>query len=1074
MTDPVADAGRWLDERLAGRPVPPLVVVVGLGTGHVLLAIEKRSPETRVLAFEPDPNFARPFLTEGKWRRWTASGRLTLFVGPDYQGAEDAWRLFPHEPNGFTLLVDPALERNLQPSVVEALRIIKRLLFGARANAAAQKEFAPRYLLNTLRNLPALLAGQDVRALTDRYRGVPAVVAAAGPSLDGIIAELGAVKGRALLVAVDTALRPLLVHGVAPHLVVGLDPSDLNARHYHLLADCPDTWLVAESGLDRSATREFDGRTYWYRVARHHPWPFYNEVGIEVGYLEVWGSVLTAAFQTAVLAGCDPIVFVGADLAFTGGHPYCRGTTFEFDWAKWAAYGYRIEDLWQQSIRRGEPVEEQDLHGFATPTRRSLVAFRDWLVTRSRKSGRRVVNCTGAGILFGEGVTQSTLEQVLRERRIVPDPPMDPTRHASKALESLPARLRALRQTLDTGVTLAGFAAQWAQFTGDGWNPGAVAETLDEIVEALESGAVSSVAADVAGARHAWHTRAASLVRLQPQLPEAVARWRAALSGLDPLPSLDGVTADANQLLGDAFDWLQWITRETSHMADLPAPVHPLWADGIPVCAVDALPERIRWAVLSCEALLGAASRSLLPPLNVSFYSRGSVLRELQPAQVAGGSSIESSPRPTPGTCGPLCAVLAIEWMMCARQSGTGGSADADELQWLRSLATVLATKPVAAPSLADGADGIVVLRDDGDASTVEIPFVGPEGGLSRLMTGLTWWWEQDPADSGGTNTERLPDAVSFLRHRVELDQRSIDIIPGARQAPSWLAGSSGGRLRVKPRMLTDEAVPAAHIVYPIDEGAVCVDPNTRESFVVRPDGSSRVLNVWPRPIDGELPFGTDGAVAWGKGSTDESGSGRGYAMVRRTVAGPVTVHELPFRPVWGAWYHDRVYWACTPTGVGSWAPDAESIVEFEDLTLGSIFVDEAGLTLIPYSSNAAGYPQRVRVDHQWAWEPGDALQVVPQPDGAASAKATSTHGWIATVHPDADAVDLTSADGRRVRILCYYPFRVAWLGPSLLVSTVGREILLFHDFSEVLGQLAWRPLQPGTSAGTWGDGVRP
>jgi hypothetical protein len=55
--------------------------------------------------------------------------------------------------------------------------------------------------VNSLRNLPAIAAGHDVRALADAYLGLPAIIAAAGPLLDRAIPQLQQAAGRALLIA---------------------------------------------------------------------------------------------------------------------------------------------------------------------------------------------------------------------------------------------------------------------------------------------------------------------------------------------------------------------------------------------------------------------------------------------------------------------------------------------------------------------------------------------------------------------------------------------------------------------------------------------------------------------------------------------------------------------------------------------------------------------------------------------------------------------------------------------------------------------------------------------------------
>jgi hypothetical protein len=260
--DPISSTAQWLDAACGGKPIPSLLIVVGIDEGHLLDVLDKRGSSAKVLAIEPDRAMAGTFQSRRDLNTWRSSGRLTHLVHPDYSGADEAWRMFPNNANDCLLMVNPRLKEG-SPEVAAAARTAQKILYGVRANAAARRQFAPRYLTNVIRNTPAIATGGDVRALTNAFQGIPAVIAAAGPSLDAAIPELQRMNGQGLLIAVDTALRPMLEAGITPQLVTALDPSLLNARHFQMLADCPDTWLVAESALDRGAAAPFDGRTFW-------------------------------------------------------------------------------------------------------------------------------------------------------------------------------------------------------------------------------------------------------------------------------------------------------------------------------------------------------------------------------------------------------------------------------------------------------------------------------------------------------------------------------------------------------------------------------------------------------------------------------------------------------------------------------------------------------------------------------------------------------------------------------------------------------------------------------------------
>jgi len=407
--DPVAEADRLIAPLFSGEP-PPTVVVIGVGLGFVLDAIERRSPGTRVLALEPIPDIVGLMLRRKDWRPWFASGRLMLLAGPEYLGWNDAWSLIDARRPSPPVVVHPVVAREFSQATSLARNVAHRVVDGARANANAKKAFAPRYLINTLSNLAGIATEASVDALRGKFEGVPAIVAAAGPSLDRNIEDLKAMEFRGLLVAVDTAVRPLLTAGLQPQVVVGVDPSDENGRHLMDLPPNRGVFLVGEGSLAAFVIPAFAGRAFVFRVSDHHPWPWIRTHSLDCGSLRAWGSVLTTAFDFAVFAGCDPIVFIGADLAYTNDLVYCWNTTYE---PRWAAEGRMA--IFERHFRERPPVVATDLHGNPTMSAAHLMQFRDWLVQRaSAETGRRIVNATGDGLLYGGRIQQAALSSLSR------------------------------------------------------------------------------------------------------------------------------------------------------------------------------------------------------------------------------------------------------------------------------------------------------------------------------------------------------------------------------------------------------------------------------------------------------------------------------------------------------------------------------------------------------------------------------------------------------------------------------------------------------------------------------------
>ena len=481
--DPVAAAEATVARLTSSGPLAHLIVI-GAGLGYLLDALERSGAQTKVLAVEPVPAIAQAMLARRDWTPWLESGRLRLLVGPDYTGAAEAWRLFGTGAPKPPTIMSPLIDREFPEEAARARGVVAHILAGVQANDEARRKFAGRYLLNSLANLAVIATEGDSSALAGAFTGVPAFVVGAGPSLDANLPMLARLSGRALIVAVDTAVRPLIAAGVPPDVVVAVDPSDLNARHLKGLPDVHSMWLVAEGSLDPAAWPAFVGRTFTYRVSDHEPWPWLAKLGAGRGKLRAWGSVLTTAFDVAYEAGCDPIVFAGADLAFSRGLQYCRNTTYESAWQAFPSDAERAKQF--KAYLETQPHQElPDVHGHSVVTTPPFVQFRDWIVSRSAElQGRRIMNATGAGILHGGAIVTinaSTLE--------LPDPSAEfsPAKRLAAAWAStiddrVEVRERLVGE-LENPDSLP--VADWLKFGGDTASATDIGGAVQSAVQAL-------------------------------------------------------------------------------------------------------------------------------------------------------------------------------------------------------------------------------------------------------------------------------------------------------------------------------------------------------------------------------------------------------------------------------------------------------------------------------------------------------------------------------------------------------------------------------------------------------------
>jgi hypothetical protein len=228
-----------------------------------------------------------------------------------------------------------------------------------------------------------------VRVLFDAFKGRPAVIVSAGPSLEKNIDRIVELKDRAVLIAVDTSLRILLNKGIEPHFVCTGDPQEANWRHLRGTVT-KSAHLVAEPMTHFASLEHFKGRlfiaSYGDKVMK-----WISDFIPDVGLVLCWGSVATMAFDLARKLGCDPIIFTGQDLSFPGGRTYAHGTYFEDE--------EKMDMSVEAYEKRQRTYTLTDLYGQTVKTNRQMFAYKEWFRTEFARTDARVINATEGGIL---------------------------------------------------------------------------------------------------------------------------------------------------------------------------------------------------------------------------------------------------------------------------------------------------------------------------------------------------------------------------------------------------------------------------------------------------------------------------------------------------------------------------------------------------------------------------------------------------------------------------------------------------------------------------------------------------
>jgi hypothetical protein len=313
-----------------------MTVLLGFGLGYLPLEISKKMhPEHRLVVVEASLEILAAACRSVDLTALFNNPRIDIFL-PDQLSS--IWRVVEKEVfkilgGSVAKLIHPPSFELFQSSYTQVETEIEAFIRAHQDNFNALENHRALLLKNILGNLLAVAQAAPIDALFKKAAGRPALVVAAGPSLDKNIALIKKVGQNFWVLAVDTALKPLLAAGIYPDLVVAVDPNQINYTKFdgikpHVFKQIP---IVFSPLLFPDIPPLFKNRFVFGEPHCFGQWALsLRPPAAELPYAF---TVAQHAFYLARQMGADPIVYAGLDLAFApdGDHAQNSAIKWEID-----------------------------------------------------------------------------------------------------------------------------------------------------------------------------------------------------------------------------------------------------------------------------------------------------------------------------------------------------------------------------------------------------------------------------------------------------------------------------------------------------------------------------------------------------------------------------------------------------------------------------------------------------------------------------------------------------------------------------------------------------------------------
>lgn len=406
------EAAEWFAE-LPLRQIH-LVIVFGVGLGYYYDAAAawlRKNPKRYLVFFENDLAVVKRLLETERGTRLLQDRQVQLLYFRDLEDEEAT----------FEVLYWNYTMKRMVVSALASYRDAKKELFGqlrhkiaydtAVKNALIDEylRYGGAFFINYYQNMLCIADSYFGNRMFGKFAQVPAIICGAGPSLEKNLALLGTLLDKALVFAGGSSLNALNAGGFQPNFGAGIDPNpmQLNRLSQSQGYEVP---FFYRNRLFHNAFKMIHGpRLYITGAGGYDVAEFFEEkFGIKADFIDEGHNVVNFCVQVAHAMGCNPILFVGMDLAFTGMREYAPGIVEDASVSHSEIINVEEED--------DKAILREDVHGQPIYTLWKWVAEAQWLSDFAKEHPQlTMINCTEGGLGF-PGVPNRTLADVAAER----------------------------------------------------------------------------------------------------------------------------------------------------------------------------------------------------------------------------------------------------------------------------------------------------------------------------------------------------------------------------------------------------------------------------------------------------------------------------------------------------------------------------------------------------------------------------------------------------------------------------------------------------------------------------------
>lgn len=387
------------------------ILFVGSGLGYHIQRFTEQYPTMKFSIYEPNEEVLVSYLSNRKLNDLPLSNLGTIFTGSDEAKLhQEIAALLQSSNSQLRIYTLPVYESLYGDQIKVILQKALVSLKDKQSVLVTNLSFQKRWTVNSIKNFPTVLKTPNILHDIDRsaFEGKPAIIVAAGPSLNGEFENLRYIKenGLAYIFSVGSAINALIENGIYPDATCTYDPSERNQFVIQKIKDKKITNipLVFGSSVGFETLEKYPGKMLHMITSQDTISPHLLDTKESIGIVLDAPSIAVVTLQLLTKLGCNPIMLVGQNLGYQDNKRYALGIEYDF-----------VENELNETEKEVS-LTVKDVYGNDIQTSDGFNRMRLQLEMHiGANKGIEVINTTKGGAQI-EGTSFAHLDKLINER----------------------------------------------------------------------------------------------------------------------------------------------------------------------------------------------------------------------------------------------------------------------------------------------------------------------------------------------------------------------------------------------------------------------------------------------------------------------------------------------------------------------------------------------------------------------------------------------------------------------------------------------------------------------------------